>query len=298
MSLGVLFGLLAALFQSISYLCTRVFIKQHKNDIGILLALSHIIMGVISIPLAFFLWPENMPKPSSYLLSLLGSSGFYLLGQFLLFSALVKSEPSRVSPLLGLKVIILALISFVFLHQDISFKQWIAVVLCSLSVFLLSNSGKKLHLSSLILIVLACFVYCFSDINIKALVNHFQYLGAFHGAVFSTAICYILCGLVGLIFIFINPHNITKDTWLYSLPFAFSWLMAMICLFSCFALIGIVFGNILQSSRGIISIVFGFLIAHLGFEQLERKITRTVFIKRILAAILMTGSIALFYYSK
>ena len=135
MFLGVLFGLLAALFQSVSYLCTRFFIKQHKNDIGTLLALSHIIMGIISVPLVLFLLPQKMPELSSYLLSLLGSSVFYLLGQLFLFTALIKSEPSRVSPLLGIKVIILALISFIFLHQHLSIVQWLAVVVCSFSVF-------------------------------------------------------------------------------------------------------------------------------------------------------------------
>ena len=72
----------------------------------------------------------------------------------------------------------------------------------------------------------------------------------------------------------------------------------MIFLFACFALVGIVFGNILQSTRGIFSIVFGYLIAHLGFERLETKITGNIFIKRILVAFLMMVSIALFYYGK
>ena len=62
MVLGVIFGLLAALFQSISYLCTRLFVKRHKNDIVTLLALSHIIMGIISFPLALLLLPEKCPN--------------------------------------------------------------------------------------------------------------------------------------------------------------------------------------------------------------------------------------------
>jgi uncharacterized membrane protein len=297
MSIGIVFGFLAALFQSISYLCTRLYIERHKNDIGTLLALSHIIMGIISIPLVFFLLPPNMPQLSSYLPSLLASAGFYLFGQIFLFWALIKSEPSRVSPLLGMKVIILALISFIFLHQHLALVQWIAVVLCSYSVFLLSNSGKKLHRSSLILIVLTCFSYCISDINIKTLVDQFKFLGVFHGAVLSTALCYLLCGFVGLLFLFVRPHHTTRDTWVYSLPFAFSWLIAMIFLFSCFALIGVIFGNILQSTRGVMSIVLGFFIAHIGFEGLETKITRNILVKRILAACLMTAAIALFYYS-
>jgi drug/metabolite transporter (DMT)-like permease len=298
MSLGILFGILAALFQSISYLCTRLFNERHKNDIGTLLALSHIIMGIISVFLVIFLLPQNMPDFSTYLPSLLGSTVFYLFGQIFLFSALIKSEASRISPLLGIKVIILALISFIFLHQHLNLVQWIAVVLCSLSVFLLSNSGTKLHQSSVILVVLACISYCISDTSIKALVEHFRFLGDFQGAVFSTGLCYILSGFAGLTYLVLKPHNTNRDTWLYSLPFAFSWLIAMIFLFSCFTLIGVVFGNILQSTRGVISIGLGFFIAQLGFQRLEAGTTRDVFIKRILAACLMTLSIALFYYSK
>jgi uncharacterized membrane protein len=298
MSLGILFGFLAAFFQSVSYLCTRLFVRRHKNDIVTLLSLSHIIMGVLSVVLVFFLFPKDMPAFSSYLQSLLICTGFYLLGQIFLFMALVKSEASRVSPLLGIKVIILALISYVFLHQHLSLIQWIAVMLCSLSVFLLSNSGTTLHRSSVILVVLTCISYCISDINIKLLVDHFKYMGTFHGAVFSTALCYILCGFAGVIFLFARPHYVTKDTWLYSLPFALSWLTAMFFLFTCFALVGVVFGNILQSTRGVMSIVFGGLIAHHGFRGLESKMTKEVFVHRILAALLMTVSIALFYYSQ
>jgi drug/metabolite transporter (DMT)-like permease len=239
-----------------------------------------------------------MPALSSYLPSLLASTGFYLFGQIFLFSALIKSEPSRVSPLLGMKLIILALISFFFLHQHLSLAQWIAVLLCSISVFLLSNSGKKLQRASLILIILACLSYCISDINIKVLVGHFHYLGVFHGSVFSTALCYVLSGIGGVIFLFARPHNMSRDAWLYSLPFAFSWLLAMFFLFSCFALIGVVFGNILQSTRGVMSIGLGYFIAHISLDRLETKITRQVLVKRILAAVLMTVSIALFYYSQ
>jgi len=82
---GILFGFLAAFSQSISYLCTRIFVKKHSNDILKLFALSHIIMGFVSIPLALFLMPAKMPEFSNYALSLLGSTIFYILGQLFLF---------------------------------------------------------------------------------------------------------------------------------------------------------------------------------------------------------------------
>ena len=297
MSLGVLVGLLAALFQSGSYLWSRLFVKKFNNDFIKLFAVSHVIMGVIAIGLAAFLWPETAPEPIGYTLCLLGYVVFYIIGQLLLFSVLVDSEASRVSPLLGIKVFMLAVINYVFFHHELSVAKWAAVILSSYAAFLLSNSGKKLHFKSLMLILLACLFYCGADLSIKALLGHLTYLSLFHRAAFGTALGYILCGLFGLSFLFIKRIKPTKGLWLYSLPYAVCWFISMLLLFSCFALVGIVFGNILQSTRGLMSIILGYLIAHFGFEALETKITKKVLIQRILAAILMTCSVALFYYS-
>jgi drug/metabolite transporter (DMT)-like permease len=294
MVLGILVGLLAAFFQSLSYLCSRVFIQKHNNDVVKLLALSHIIMGVISIPLALILLPKNMPEFSSYVFSLLGSAVFYLLGQLFLFIAIIKFEPSRVSPLLGLKVLILAIISVVFFRDHFSLAKWFAVILSTISIFLLSNSGKRLEWKCIVLALLACLAYCLSDLSISVLVGKFSFLGVFRGASLSSAFCYILCGIFGLITLFFTPKNTSRDTWVYALPFAASWFLAMIFLYSCFGLVGVVFGNIIQSTRGIISILLGAFIAHIGFEALEAKMTKAMLIQRILAAILMTGSVALF----
>jgi hypothetical protein len=85
-SLGIGCGLGAAFFQSLSYVCIRRFNKRHDDNIVALLA-----------------WPNSMPATGVYLPALLGVAGFYLCGQFFLSVAIVHSEPSRVSPMLGLK---------------------------------------------------------------------------------------------------------------------------------------------------------------------------------------------------
>jgi len=294
-SLGIGFGFGAALFQSLSYLCIRIFNKRHDNTIITLLALSHILMGLISVPLAAWLWAEAMPPVSQYGLSLLGTAGFYLLGQFFLFAAIIHSEPSRVSPLLGLKVFILTLISVVFLRQHFDAGKWVAVLLTTAAVLLLSGSGKgRLEGRFILLGLLACVCYCLSDLCIKVLVDHFAFLGILRGAVMATALSYILCGVVGAAAVAMNPKHSTRDTWLYAVPFAASWFLAMIFLFSCFGLTGVVFGNILQSTRGIISIVLGFIIAHIGFETLEPKPSKQTIIQRMVAALLMTAAVVLF----
>jgi drug/metabolite transporter (DMT)-like permease len=284
----------AALFQSLSYLCIRLFNKRHNDNIITLLALSHILMGVISIPLAAMLWPEVMPAVRVYLWALLGTSGFYLLGQFFLFAAIIHSEPSRVAPMLGLKVFILALISSLFLGKHFGPAKWIAVSLTTVAVLLLSNSGKRLEGRFILLGLLACISYCISDLCIKVLVNHFAFLGILPGAVFATAVSYILCGIIGGAVVALEPKHSTRDTWLYAVPFAASWFLAMICLYSCFGLTSVVFGNILQSTRGIISIGLGFIIAHTGFETLESKPQGHIIARRLTAAVLMVAAVVLF----
>ncbi len=294
MVLGVIFGFLAAFFQSLSYVFMRVFTSRHRNDIVKLLALSHIMMGLISIVLVPILWAEEMPPLSQYVAVLFSTAIFYILGQFFLFAAILKSEPSRVSPLLGLKILMLAVISFVFFDENFSAAKWLAVVLSSVAVFMLSNSGKKLEWKCLGLVLLACLCFSLSDLSIKGLVENFEYLGIFRAASLGTGLCYILCGIFGLIILLFTFKGTTKETWIYAVPFSLSWFIAMIFLFSCFGIIGVVFGNILQSTRGIISILMGFMIARAGYEALDERISRKLLIQRVLAALLMTGSVVLF----
>ena len=292
---GIICGFFAAFFQSGSYLCTRLFIKRHQDDIGTLLALSHIVMGVISVLLVLVLKPDEMPDWRVYARPLAGTAGFYILGQTFLFAALINAEASRVSPLLGLKIVILAVISASALRQPLGWTQWAAVTLCALAVLLLSYSGKRLRLSAVALVVLACLSYSLSDLNIKVLAGHFSHLGVMHGAVLGAGLTYILCGAVACVVVMFKVRRPSRDAWMYSLPFALSWLIAMVFLFCCFALIGVVFGNIIQSTRGLISIGLGFLISCMGFERLEPKITRTVLVRRLIAGTFMTGAVFLYH---
>lgn len=127
------------------------------------------------------------------------------------------------------------------------------------------------------------------------LLDHFAFMpSTLQAASLTAALTYVLCGAVGVVIVLIQPGHSTRDTWLYSLPFALSWFAAMICLFSCFALVGIVYGAILQSTRGIISVALGFIIARAGFVSLESKSSKQMIARRLIAAALMTGAVALF----
>ncbi len=294
MFLGLVLGLCAAFFQSCSYLGSRWFVGRYPGGSVKLLALAHVWMGAASVFLAAAFWPEEMPAFGTYAYSLLGTVGFYLLGQMCLFLALRHTDASRVSPLLGLKVLMLALMSAAFLDVHYNIQQWAAVGLSILAAVMLALSGGTIARNSLLWAIAACLPYCLSDMNIKLLVGHFESMGLLGSSVFATAITYIFCGLIGGILLIFLPRE-SKRQWRYALPFAAAWLISMLFLYACFAQIGVVFGNILQSTRGIQSILMGAVVAHWGMVSLERKVARGALLERIAAAALMTAAIALFY---
>ena len=68
----------------------------------------------------------------------------------------------------------------------------------------------------------------------------------------------------------------------------------MLLLFGCFQAVDVVFGNILQSTRGLISIVLGAGLAGAGMVHLEKKVSRGVFWRHMAAAMLMSAAIVLY----
>ena len=156
-------------------------------------------------------------------------------------------------------------------------------------------TGGMIPLPAMFWIITACTFYSLSDINIKILVDIFHRHQSLSGSsMLAASLNYIICGIVALIF-FISHNN--KQRWRdipSSLPFAVCWFAGMLFLFGCFGAIGPIFGNIIQSSRGIISIIIGFFIARAGHHHLETTTSGNLIIRRIIAAILMLISFILF----
>ncbi len=149
---GMLFGLGAAAGHSINYLFSRWYLlrRGERASARQLLVIAHIWMGLISGAVLVFVWPERMPPLLELIGPVVGLTGFYLLGQFGVIFAVARTEASRVAPLLGFKVAVLALISTVALaladamgaaeavgriYAPLSLAQWAAVGLCVVSVW-------------------------------------------------------------------------------------------------------------------------------------------------------------------
>lgn len=270
-----------------------MFVRRFHSSAAVLLVLAHIIMGVLSLGMMLVVWPERMPENLMFVWPMTGGVIFYLVGQTGLFLALRRADASRVSPMLGLKLVILPIVTVLFLHHTYGAQQWLAVALCVVAAVGLNNSGEKLPTQSLGWILFACLGYSLSDLNITALIVHFKYLGITRAVLFSASMSYVLSGIAGGIALpFITRP--TKSMWINATPFALTWFTAMLLLFACFGTIGTIFGNIVQATRGLISIAVGVVLARAGMHHLERNVERNVLLRRLAAALLMTGAIVLF----
>ena len=58
------------------------------------------------------------------------------------------------------------------------------------------------------------------------------------------------------------------------------------------------YGNIIQASRGIFSVLLGLWLLHLGFKDLEPRVDRKAWMRRFLMAIVMIVAMFLYSYAR
>ena len=289
---GILAGLGAATAQSLFYLFSRLFLKRTGGGVLHLLASSHVLMGIASAVGLACLWPWARPHDAAFVLPLLGATGFYLLGQAGLSMALRRTESSRVAPMLGLKIVVLAAITAVFQAERLGAMRWAAVFMSTAAAFLINDAGGRIPRSAILAVMLAVLGYCLSDLSIVVLVRRLADVGVLAPAL-GVCLAYVLCGLIALPVVLLRP-GFTPRVWRYAAPNAAAWLVAMLFLFVCFGLVGVVLGNIVQSVRGLMSVGMAPLISRAGMTEIEAHVPRHVFWKRLSGALLMTAAVALY----
>jgi drug/metabolite transporter (DMT)-like permease len=293
LTLGIIFGLLTAVLQATAYLFSRRLVSRGFSLIR-LLVMSHVVMAVAAGPVLLFIWPTDMPPMRQWLGLVAAVGGTYLLGQVGLFYALRHTEASRVAPLLGLKIIVLALLAMAVLDLSLSPMQWGAVILATAAAFVLNKTGGTNPPKAVIAVIFACFCYSLSDLSITELVPAVRIDDSrIIASIRSTVLVYVLLGLVALPMLRWYGSAERAD-WRGVVPYSFAWLGSMFCLFGAIALVDVVAATILQSTRGIIGVVLGAIVAAIGHVHLEKPTTRSVFVRRAVAAAMMTLAVAFY----
>jgi drug/metabolite transporter (DMT)-like permease len=304
--LGVISGLAAAFFSAVSYLVSRHYgltqrARGRKGTALRLLATSHLLMAVVSLPLTWTAWPAAAPAVSRFALPLAASIGFYLLGQASLFTALKRVEASRVAPLLGLKVVMLAAVVSFVLGEVLDMRQWLAVSLSIVAAAMLQAGRGAVPARAFGFVLSSCLSFAVSDLWIVRLIDGLQagvvasggVISRLHAGGLAMTLTYGLCGAMFAPLVAVLRPS-TRADWTAASQYAAAWLVSMVGLYCCFGLVGVVFGNILQSTRGVMSVALGVVLAHLGWHELEQRVERATLLRRVAAAVLMTAAIALY----
>lgn len=292
-ALGIGLGLTAAVCQSATYLQSRHFVGGENGGRLRLMFLSSLIQAAVCLVLLPFVWTAAMPPLRNYIVPLVITSSTYLLGQVCLFTALRHTEASRVSPFLGLKIVILALLSRFVLGREITSLQWIAVGLATIAAWALNSSGGRLPMRAITAIILTCVGYSVSDLFIRVTIDHMAPVEPLRASLVCVVLTYICCGLTVL------PlwWKVGKVSWSdtrRATPFALTWLASMALLYACFAAIGVVLGNIVQSTRGLISILIAPVVARGDWSHLEAKTPANAVLRRAAVGLLMMLAVALY----
>jgi hypothetical protein len=176
-------------------------------------------------------------------------------------------------------------------------RQWSAVGLSVVAALSLQRGDDRLPAKALGLILVACLCFAIADLAIVSLIGRLVGtgtvpIGRFHAGILAMVITYVACGVL-LLPAAPRMWPRTSGGWTPALQYSLVWLAAMISLYACLGQVGAVFGNILQSTRGVMSVVIGAGLARSGWHDLEERVDRATLLKRIAAAMLMTAAISL-----
>lgn len=299
--IGITSGFLAAVLMAAAFLASGWAIRRTKGLDGIgLIANASVIMGLLSIVGLYFVWtPElgaSLPRHIPVVICILA---FYFTGQSMMFGAQRSIDPSIIVPLLGLKLPMLALLTLIINQATFNALQVIAIILTVAAAFVLNHSGQKVPLRSFVLVVGACLFYSLSDMNITRDMKLLIADGT-GSQVAASAQCtfmtYIGCGIIGLIVIAFHKAARVRGAIRNSIPYAFIWIGSIVALSMCFVRLGTVHGNIIQSTRGIFTIVFSPLLVWCGMTYLEQKVSKLMLLRRLIAAVMMLAAVILYNY--
>lgn len=301
---GIAAGLTAAFFSSVSYLISRHHGTRERHASRRLLIFAHVIMGFGCGLAAFSSYSTDILFSQIWRwtiwLPCFVSTGTYFFGTSAVFRVLRKTDASRLSPLLGLKIIALGLIVSQVFGQTLAVEQWLAVVLCAAAAILLQQGGSGLPVRSLILLSCGCTCFAIADLGIVEMIDAMQNILSmtrFSVGCLALLVTYVFIGLIVLpfaVFEYARRPFPTMRDWQAAGEYSVAWLFAMFGLYACIGYVGVILSTILQSTRGIMSVLIGAILSGQGWHQLESKVDQNVFYKRLLAALCMTTAIALY----
>ena len=288
---GIAAGFLSVLFMCSSYIFSRSYIRKYQDPVKLSI-FSQLVMSVGGVILLIVYSSfGSIPWSGSFFALLAGQVFTFIWGQTSFFMLLKEVEATRASSLIGLKLIALAVVSTV-MGNMLSGVQWLAVLLCTVAAVGMNFSGGRLSLRAVFWLIMAAFGYALCDICITQMMIIMPGKSMLFNAVGVMGCCFTLLGIAVLPALVKYPLRKTELT--DSVPYSLVYLGSMLFLYTCFGLIGVVFGSIIQAGRGIVSIVLGILLLHFGLEKNEPQVSGKIWIRRSIMAVFMLSAMILY----
>ena len=294
MLMGIFASALCALLQSCSYLSSAAFLKRYNSSFA-LLVFSQLAMGIISIPVAVIFFPRGLFNNILQLaLFLLVWLSVICAGQYFFFATQRHIEPSRLSSLLGLKIVVLAAISTIFFAGKISPEQFTAILLATVAAVVMNggSSTGKMTMKAFLLLAATVVSYCLADLTETKLMNIARSGNIWCDGLGVCATCYMILGICMLPLL--KKCKFSFEQFKYGTPYGILYFGSQVALFVSFGLIGPVFANVIQSSRGIISVLLAVLLSSCKFCTLDAKGGKKLWLRRLICAVVMTLAIILY----
>lgn len=283
--------LLFPLASSVGYVLAVLLLKRSAAfGIGIWRTtfVSNLTVGIFFAPL--WLWSDgNFPAGLWWQPAL--TAGTFFLGQAFTFLA-IRGDVSVATPVLGVKIILVACFSTAFLAGSVPLLWWIAAALSTSAIVLLNRgtSGSSQGVGRTVVMAgSAAAAFALFDVLVQKWTPTWG-AGRFLPVMFGTLATFSLA----LIPFFRSPlRTISRAGWSWLLPGA-----VVLALQAAGMAYGIgVYGdatamNVVYASRGLWSVVAVWLIGH-WFSNEERNVGGTVLRGRLVGASLMLVAIAL-----
>ncbi len=217
---------------------------------------------------------------------------FYLLGQLLNFVALQKGDVSVATPVMGLKIIFVALFTTLLLTTGVSLKLWMAAGLSSLAIVLLNRTdgAQHHHVGRTILYAGgSAAMFAIFDVLVQKWAPAWGV-----GRFLPVMLGFVALFSLGFVPFFHAPlREVPRAAWPWLLSGCLFIGLQSLIFVSVLARFGAATtANVLYSSRGLWSVVAVWALGH-WFKNREQQLGASVLRWRLAGAVLMLAAIVL-----
>ena len=285
----LLYPLLAAIVYAIGSLLLKRALTQGVGAWRMTFV-CNLLLAAMAAPLFLLSAP---PTPEALWYQPLVAGVAFFLGQVFTFLAINKGDVSVATPVLGTKVIFVALFTVLLIHLPIPWTLWAAALLTTAALAVLGSGTKNgehhKFFSTLVYAGISALSFSLTDVVTQ------KWSPAWGGAGFSARFLAV-CGFLSFALIpFFNGRlrDVSKSTWLWFGSGAF-------CLASQGLLLYIVLGryghateiNVIYNSRGLWTVLLVWFVGG-WFANQERAEGGGAMVRRLIGSLLILAAIGL-----